>query len=55
MIEFSNELVEKAAVMSDESSSDDEDWRAKQEDITEQLHQVSSLRSWTVYHQHFKL
>lgn len=37
VIQFKNEIAEKAKDMSDESSSEDENWQAKEEDITEQI------------------
>ncbi|KAL5256492.1 hypothetical protein ACHWQZ_G011660 [Mnemiopsis leidyi] len=39
VIQFKNELSEKAKDMSSESSSEDEEWQAKQEDVAEQIAQ----------------
>ena len=39
VIQYKNELSEKAKEMSSESSSEDEEWQAKQEDIAEQIAQ----------------
>ena len=37
VIQYKNEIAERAKDMSSESSSEDEEWQAKQEDITEQI------------------